>query len=192
MAGCLFLIALPPPTVYHFQQGDNGDNSRQPTRCARKRDRWGAFAGDNAEGETMIVNSLSFTWAHDVLRDLLKSLWTNPAATLLTTPTLVLFQGPGNPGPNSKVADFAVADFTSYAAQVTGVLTAVANVGAEGLCAYTTKSFALGSADPLVTNVITGYLLTDGTTTYYGGERFAEAVPLASPGDTLTLNFQGA
>lgn len=130
----------------------------------------------------------NFTWARAIVNDMLEALATRPAAVLFTTPTLVLYSDGPLPTPDSAVADYTTATasgVTATAVTLTGAVNMPGNVQAM-----------IGHADFLSTTTATytaatavGYLLTNGTSAYYGGEQFQAPVNFGANGDVLSLDL---
>lgn len=134
----------------------------------------------------MIAQTSNFQWARALIDAFLSALGTRPAGALLTTPTIVLFSGSTEPGPDSAVADFTPAAYSGYA-DVVPTLSAVVNLTDNCLGLLGPATFIVGSADPQETDTVTGYIVTDGAEAYYGGARLDTAWPAATPGDFLQL-----
>jgi hypothetical protein len=136
----------------------------------------------------MIVQTATFQWSRALVNALLTTLSTDPAAALLVTPKIFLFTEGTQPGPESEVTDFTEADFSGYALQSV-TLSGAVNIGDAEQARLATVTFVATTASPFVPNTILGYLLTDGVLAYYGGELFAEPVPIAQAGDFLKLDL---
>jgi hypothetical protein len=135
-----------------------------------------------------------YTWSRILLQNFLKALSTIPVATLFTTPKVRLFSGATVPGVGNAVADFTAVVYSGYA-DVTIVPSAPVNVSPAAQGVVASPLFTSPGSGAFTPDVATGYILFDGATAYYGGERFISAVPFAAFGDfldlTLILPLQG-
>lgn len=136
----------------------------------------------------MYYQTGTLQWAKAVIDDMLATLTALTAAPLLTTPTVVLFSGATVPGPESLVADFTPCVFSGYADQAI-TLSAPVNLTPDIQALIGSVNF-IGSGGPFTTDVATGYIITDGATAYYGGERFPNPIPFSAAGDFLNLDVK--
>lgn len=137
----------------------------------------------------MSLATAVFTYATSLVQALLGCFMTRPAAALLTTPHVHLFTAVSAPlSPNSTVTSFTEATFTGYSAvTLTALSGPVALDDGTGWamlanCVYIAGTITTGQ-------VILGYWVDDGATTFYGGETFANPVNIASSGDYLDLTL---
>jgi len=129
-----------------------------------------------------------YTWSKTILQNFLKALSTIPVATLFTTPKVRLFSGATVPGVNNAVPDFTTAVYTGYA-DVAITLSAPVNVSPAAQGVVASPLFTSPGSGAFTGDTITGYILFDGALAYYGGERFASAVPFSAFGDFLDLTL---
>jgi hypothetical protein len=135
----------------------------------------------------MIVATVLFTWSMSLIDALLSALGTRPAAALLTTPSIELFTGATVPSPTSTYGSFTRPTFHGYA--ITAVtLVGPVNIGTDAQAMIGTVTF-VATAGGTIADTITGYLLTDGVGAYYGAERIQAPIPIANPGDFVTINL---
>jgi hypothetical protein len=128
-----------------------------------------------------------FTWLASMIEAFLTALTARPAAALLTTPTVVLFTAGPAPGESSDIADYTLGGSSGYEA-VTPVFSPVLNfpTGAKGLLG--SALFVGDNTDPFVSAVYIGFLVTNGSTTIYGGELFDEPIPIGKEGDWIEVD----
>lgn len=137
-----------------------------------------------------IRESKNPVYSYAFQRTVAAALGSRPAAALMDTATLHLFQGDSFvPTPQTALADFtdAECDFTDYVA--TAYVPAVpANIGPDIPGATGTGEYAV-TTDPIVTaNTVTGWWIESGTVVV-AFERFddADRVNMATTGDRLIL-----
>jgi hypothetical protein len=133
----------------------------------------------------MIVATVAFFWALALLDALLSALKTVPAGALLTTPKVSLFSGSTVVSQNSTYASFTKCVFSGYADQ-TLTLSGPVNLPGIGQALIGTVTFVQSGGT--TGDTATGYFVSDGTATFYGGERLANPVAFAVNGDFLTVN----
>jgi hypothetical protein len=136
----------------------------------------------------MQFSSENLCWSRALADLVLATVQVRPAAALIATLKIALFTGSTTPGPDSVYADFTEANFSGYArATVTNPAPIVApsSLDVGILCQ---ALFVATTATPFVPNTVTGYFLTDGTTGYYGGERFTTPFPVAIAGDFIAID----
>jgi hypothetical protein len=127
-------------------------------------------------------------WQKSILDGMLGALSTVPAAVLMLTPKIELYNSNTIPKPTSVHGDFTLTTFSGYAAKAV-TLTPPGNLTNLDQCVTSTASFTATTGTPFVSDVVTGYMVTDGTATVYAAELFASPVPIAQPGDFLDLDL---
>jgi hypothetical protein len=136
----------------------------------------------------------TYTWSRTILQNMLKALSAIPVATLFATPKVRLFSGATVPGVGNAVADFTTVVYTGYA-DIAITPSVPINVSATAQGVVASPLFTSPGSGAFTPDTATGYILFDGATAYYGGERFVSAVPFAAFGDfldlTLILPLQG-
>jgi hypothetical protein len=135
----------------------------------------------------VFLTAVVFTYAKSLLDALLGCFSARPAAALLVTPKVELFSGSTVPGPNSAYGDFTRALFTGYA-PVALTLSAPINPSVNTQAVIGNALFSIPGPGPITPDTATGYIITDGVSIYYGGERFAAPVNFTNIGDFLDLN----
>jgi hypothetical protein len=128
-----------------------------------------------------------FTYARPVVNAMVSALKTVPGGALLTTPKVRLYASGGPVTPDAALADFtatAASGIADLALTLTGAVNEANNTQAMvGTCTFlstTTGTYVSGTAE--------GYVITDGTSAYYGGEQFSAPVNFGTNGDYLTLD----
>lgn len=129
------------------------------------------------------------TYSKALIQALLGCFMTRPAAALLTTPHVHLYTAIAHPlSQNSAVADFTEATFTGYSAYT--VLSFSGPVFLDDGTGWAMIANPLYIAGALTTGqMIVGYWIDDGATTFYGGEQFASPIPINNPGDYIDLTL---
>lgn len=128
-----------------------------------------------------------WTWARTLVNAVLACLGTRPAAALLSTPTIVLYSAGPAPTPDSAVADFTTV--TASAVTATAVtLTGAVNLSGDVQAMIGHVDFLSTTTGTYTADTAEGYIMTNGTTTYYGGEQFAAPVNFGANGDNLSLD----
>ena len=126
-------------------------------------------------------------WGKALLNAMLACLAARPAAALLTTPKVRLFSA----GP-ALSPDAVVSDFTTVAASgITDTaltITAEGNIPGPGQGAFGHVDFISTTTGTYTAGEAIGYILTDGTAAFYGGELFQAPVNFGAQGDYLSLD----
>lgn len=127
------------------------------------------------------------TLAYALAKNFLLALTTRPAGALLTTPTMHLYTARTAPiTPQSTVSEFTEATFVGYAA-VTMTFSAPLNLpAAAGVGVLSTGNFIAGALT--ATQNVIGYWIDDTAGNFYGAEDFSAPVPIASPGDFVSVD----
>jgi hypothetical protein len=118
---------------------------------------------------------------------MLSALTTVPGAALLTTPKVRLFKGATPVSSDSLIGSFTATAFTGYADQAL-TLSGPVNYGGSQQAMVGTVNFVMAGTVTPVADVADGYVLTNGTTAFYGGERFSATVAFNQLGDFVTVN----
>jgi len=130
-----------------------------------------------------------WTWAQDVVEDLLGALSAAPGAALLTTPKAHLYINDKTPTPADVPGDYTEATFTGYAADALGTLLGPVNLLTNVVGMHCEVDFLAGVVTP-PGELCIGVYLTDTTgAIYYGGWRFPDPVNFAQAGDALSLDI---
>lgn len=131
----------------------------------------------------------NLTMSKALIDGLLAALSARPAAALLTTPTVHLFTaGPSVITPTQVPADFTEATFTGYASQTLGTLLGPIQLpNTEGDGVHADVNFLAGAVAP-PGQMILGYWIDDGATTFFGGEVFPNPIPIGVPGAFIDLD----
>jgi len=135
------------------------------------------------------IQSKVITLGRSLIESLLAALSTRPGAALLVTPKVHLFTAGPNPvSENAAVGDFVEASFVGYVAQTLPALLGPINLPAgDGEGVHSEVDFLAGAVVP-PGQVIIGYWIDDGVTTFYGGEVFPNAIPITVIGDFISLD----
>lgn len=138
------------------------------------------------------IQTLNPVIARNVVADLLSALSARPAAALLVTPFVHLFTSGPNPiTPDSVPGDFVEATFTGYAPiALTLPLLGPINVDSNDIGVHNEADFLAGAVVPPGEN-IAGYWIDEAAaagTTLYAAEDFLTPIPIASPGDYISLD----
>lgn len=139
------------------------------------------------------VQSENIVIARDTAAALLDALSARPAAALLVTPFVHLFTaGPSPITPDSVPGDFTEATFAGYAAVAwTLPLLGPINISANNLGVHNVENFLGGAVVPPGENIL-GYWVDEAAaagTTLYMAETFVSPVPIAFPGDFISLDL---
>lgn len=113
-----------------------------------------------------------------------------PGAAFLVTPKVHLFtSGPSPITPGAAVADFTEATFAGYAEQtLTLPLIGPINLpNGDGRGVHNEVDF-LGGAVVSPGELILGYWIDDGAAAFYYGEFFPVGIPIALPGDFISID----
>jgi len=129
-----------------------------------------------------------FTWAWTLLTSMFTALSTRPAAALLSTPQVMLYNNNHVPGVVDSVSNFTPCIFSGYA-NATVTLTGPGNLSGTQIGMLATASFLATTASPFVSDTAYGYILYDGASNYYGGELFPTPIPFAAAGAFLELDL---
>jgi len=128
------------------------------------------------------------TWSRALLNALLAALSARPAAALLTTPEVMLYSAGPAISPDAEVADFTAVIATGIAPEALA-FSGVVNLpgGAQGATGHV--DFVATTGSPFVQDTAIGYIITDGTSAFYGGELFESEVNFGQAGDALGLDI---
>jgi len=142
------------------------------------------------------VQSENIVIARPIAAALLDALSARPAAALLVTPFVHLFTaGPSPITPDSLPADFTEATFAGYAAVAwTLPLLGPINVSSVNLGVHNAQNFLGGAVVPPGENIL-GYWVDEaaaGGTDLYLAETFVSPIPIAFPGDFISLDIIAA
>jgi len=142
------------------------------------------------------VQSENIVIARPIAAALLDALSARPAAALLVTPFVHLFTaGPSPITPDSLPADFTEAAFAGYAAAAWNLpLLGPINVSSVNLGVHNEENFLGGAVVPPGENIL-GYWVDDaaaGSTVLYMAETFVSPIPIAFPGDFISLDIIAA
>jgi hypothetical protein len=135
----------------------------------------------------MYKRTIQWTWSKALTDAMLAALSAVPGAALLTTPKLILFTNNGPVLPTSAVADFTVPTFTGYAAATITLAGPVAIGGNDRALVATLRFIATADTSPAQT--IYGVLMTNGSTTFYGGELFDTPLNIALNGQFIDYDL---
>src|SRR5258708_629207 len=134
----------------------------------------------------MYYRTRQWTYKTAILDGMLAALGTRPAAALLTTPSIVLYTVGPVPTPAMDLANYTMATFRGYAADLI-TLTGPVILGGNDMGMIGTVNFAVTAGSPL-TDTLLGYLLTDGVTALYGGEAFPAPITVSGVGSFLQID----
>lgn len=137
----------------------------------------------------MFVATQNMVWAQSLCDAILNALTAAPLGAFLTTPTIRLFVNNIVVGPQTPLTAFTEATFTGYAAVTMGTLFGPVTLPDGNEAKYADADY-LCSAAPSPSVLVYGYYVTNaGSTVYYGGETFPTPVPIAAPGDFVSLEL---
>lgn len=134
------------------------------------------------------VKTLTLVIKPDLADALLDTLSAVPGAELLDAPEAILFTNTVQFTPETELADLTLATFVGYAPDALGALLGPVQLpnGARGL--HAEVDFIAGAV-VAPGETIWGYAITNGAgTILYGGESFADGIPIANPGDFISLD----
>jgi hypothetical protein len=135
----------------------------------------------------MLVQSLTPVMMKTTLDALLAALSARPAAALWATPNVHLFSNMITPTAESLLADFTECTFAGYAAVALPTLAGPVHLANDAQALLAEVNFIGGSVVAPGQNVM-GYYITDTTNALlYVAELFGAPIPIANPGDYLTL-----
>jgi hypothetical protein len=120
---------------------------------------------------------------------ILAALGTRPAAALLDTPTVHLYDAPHTPNPVTDTpASFTEASFDGYAA---AAITLAGPVNGDNGCRIWRGSihWEMDTTDDGTPTIYGAYVTDTGGTNLYGQVAFSEPVPLSIAGDFLDLDL---
>jgi hypothetical protein len=136
------------------------------------------------------IQSQVATLGTDLVTAMLGGLSVVPGAAFLVTPKVHLYTaGPSPITPGAAVADFTEAAFVGYA-QKTLVLPLLGPINlpnGDGIGVHNEVDFLAGAV-VAPGEMIQGYWIDDGATAFYYGERFDTPIPIALPGDFISLD----
>lgn len=174
------MLVLPIGRLAGFATVPGGFCSVRPRGFPRARAR---------EGYPVFWTTQIWQWSRVLLNALLACLTARPGAALLVTPKVLLFSGSAIPSADSVVADFTPAVYSGYG-DVALTLTGPVDLTPDGQAMIGTATFTSTTASPFVPDTVTGYIVYDGATAYYGGERFDAPVEISAAGQFIAVNVQ--
>jgi hypothetical protein len=119
------------------------------------------------------------------LQAVITAFTTRPAAALLATPTVHLYNNLYAPVPGSVVGSFTETAFSGYAA-ATPTISAPVNTSPNCLAAVAPCTFIAVTASPFVPDTIYGYYI-ESAGVLVAAESFSSPVPITAPGDFIDL-----
>ncbi len=135
----------------------------------------------------MLVSSIIPVMMKATLDALLAALSARPAAALFATPNVHLFTNMVTPTAESLLADFTEATFAGYVAVALPTLAGPVHLPNDSQALLAEVNF-IGTTVAPPGEAIQGYYITDTTNAIlYIAELFGTPIPIANPGDYLTL-----
>lgn len=128
------------------------------------------------------------TFARALIDALLAALSARPAAGLLATPQIILWNDGPTPSPDFDPASYTQPTFHGYAA-LPVTLSAPVNIGGTDQAAVGTVTF-IATSGGTISDTVNGYCLVDTTLAIpYMIERFASPLSFGRVGDFLQLDL---
>jgi hypothetical protein len=119
------------------------------------------------------------------LNDIVLAFTTRPAAALIATPTVHLFNNNVAPSPQSVVGSFTETAFSGYAA-ATPTIGSPVNTSPNCVAAIGPCTFTAVAATPFVPDTIYGYFV-ESAGTLIAAEAFATPAQITAPGDFVDI-----
>lgn len=127
-----------------------------------------------------------FSYMRSLVAAFLGALIARPAGALTTTATVELFTAGPAPGTSSTIGDYTLGGSSGYAA-VAPTFSGVVNLPNGNIGILGAALFVGDSTSPFVPATYIGYLVTDGTSTIYGGELFDTPLGIGATGDFVDV-----
>jgi len=135
----------------------------------------------------MYWQTKSFVFLRSLVAAFLGALITRPAGALTTTMTVFLFTDGPAPGTSTDITDYTLGGSSGYVA-VAPTFSGVINLANGNIGILGSALFVGDDTDPFVPATYLGYLVTNGTTTIYGGESFDEPMGIGADGDFIEVD----